>query len=74
MTEWDKTKLARSYNKETREYDEAVDKLLEGMDAAKPIGKGVLFKGGRMFEVDYNFNPPRVTRLENAGPCGKDEK
>jgi len=60
MTERDKTKLARSYNKETKEYDEAIEEIL----AARPVGKGVIFNNGRLFEVDYNFNPPRVTEIE----------
>lgn len=62
MTEWDKTKLARSYNKETKEYDELVEDLL----AARPVGKGVVVYNDRMYEVDDNFNPPRVTEIEEG--------
>lgn len=60
MTEWDKTKLARSYNKETKKYDEVV----EALTTARPVGKGVAIKNGRMYEVDYNFSPPRVTKIK----------
>ena len=60
MTEWDKTKLARSYNKETKVYDEAIEEIL----AARPVGKGVAFMNGEMYEIDNNFRPPRVTKIE----------
>lgn len=60
MTEWDKIKLARSYNKETKEYDEAIEEIL----AARPVGKGVVFMNDEMYEVDNNFSPPRVTKIE----------
>ena len=64
MSDWDKTKLARSYNKEAKEYDEAFEEVIEAMATARPVGKGVVIKNGKMYEVDYNFNPPRVTKLE----------
>jgi hypothetical protein len=68
MNEWDKTKLARSYNKEEREYDEAIEEIIEAMIAAKPVGgKSVYFYGGEAYEVDQNFNPPKVKKVELCG-------
>lgn len=65
MSEWDKTKLARSYNKEEKEYDEAIEKVIEAMIAAKPVGgKSVYLYDGEAYEVDQNFNPPRITKIE----------
>ena len=64
MSDWDKTKLARSYNKEAKEYDEAIEKVIEAATTARPVGKGVVIRNGRMYEVDYNFSPPRVTKIE----------
>ena len=60
MTEWDKTKLARSYNKDTKKYDEVIEAII----AARPVGKGVVTMNGKMYEIDNNFRPPRVAEIE----------
>lgn len=41
-------------------YDE-VTKLLQN---ARPIGKGVVFSDGKIYELDYNYNPPRVREIK----------
>ena len=64
MTEWDKTKLARSYNKDTKEYDEAFEEVIEAAITARLLGKGVVFMNGKMYEIDNNFKPPRVAEIK----------
>lgn len=40
------------------------DDILEELKGIKPRGKVVVSVGGKFYEADYNFNPPRVTKLE----------
>lgn len=40
--------------------------IIEELKGLKPKGKVVVSVGGKFYEADYNFNPPRVTRLEVA--------
>lgn len=44
---------------------EEVCKFLQEVLAAKPVGgKSVYFYDGEAYEVDQNFNPPRVKKVE----------
>ena len=39
-------------------------KVIEDYLKIKPQGKAVYFVDDKCFEVDYNFNPPRVTEID----------
>lgn len=38
--------------------------LIEYLENSKPQGKTVYSIGGKLVEADYNFNPPRVRKIE----------
>ena len=44
--------------------EEDYTKVIEYLENSKPQGKIVYSVGGRWFEVDYNFDPPRVTEIK----------
>lgn len=72
MSEWDKTKLARSYNKEEKEYDEAIEKVIEAMIAAKPVGgKSVYLYDGEAYEVGEI--PPEQLEKQKKRPYLSEE-
>lgn len=56
MDNYDKEMLARQYNPDDRIYDDAMEYLMAGL-----LGKSV----GGTYVIDENFNPPRVTKIED---------
>ena len=39
-------------------------KAIEYLKNSKPQGKAIYSVGGKLVEADYNFNPPRVRKIE----------
>ena len=39
-------------------------KVVEYLENSKPQGKAIYSVGGKWFEADYNFDPPRVRKIE----------
>lgn len=44
-------------------------KVVEYLESGKPKGKAVYFVDNKPFEVDYNFNPPKVRKIEIDVDC-----
>lgn len=54
--------------------DEEDYKLLQEVLAAKPVDrKGVYFYNGETYEIDQNFNPPRVKKVELGEEINEEE-
>lgn len=65
MDDYDKEMLARQYNHDDRIYDGAMEYLMAGL-LGKPVGgKSTVIMPGGTYVIDENFNPPRVTKIED---------
>lgn len=59
-------------NYDDRIYDGAMEYLMAGL-LGKPVGgKSTVIMPGGTYVIDENFNPPRVTKIENKE--GEDER
>jgi len=49
-------------------------KVVEYLENSKPQGKAIYSVGGKWFEADYNFDPPRVRKIEVEVPEIKEKE